>query len=1347
MGHASSAAASSAHRTIHVALLAAVLVAPAFARSASASPAASPAAGSAWERLERLADVRYEHGRELAPQIRASGSARVALPWSFPLDGQRFGAVDVGPGWVDLIPAGTATASLTGGPSAEGDRRPPLRLTALGGPGVGLSEGSDVRVITEGDGVAVRWAPLGTPLGPAVLELLLDRSGRATVQYLHLPAGLDTEAPGSPFAAGTAAQPLAAASATAFRLGRGQVLVPSLPPQDLPPGHVLASGPPPPNCNPTTEDWCELADGPGPSAYYINEFFDDGLSASRGWSGTDEWHEIPYSTCSPGATLNPGRSWYFGQDTNCKYAPLGAGSLFSPVVGPITANTQMVFSSRIGAEGRAADGTALDIAQIYVNGTLIGDMPYNLDPTLWYNFNPINLSAFAGQSIQVEFRFQANDTNQRLGWMVDDVVVWDPTVGNPDCTRNAGHAGYDPCSQRLSTQWDFNEGRFCAGCQYTFYVLVECGREMHLPLEDMEGADVKVTDMVTGAPVPLHCINQTAVADAGGGAYRGYYVPSTVDGTGAPRDCCGGNGVPEVWWSPALDVTDSAGPGHVRWGLDEGCPIYRVYDLNGDTNIDCGPAELPGTCGGVLPLVSPGEQQTMDCSIKDDAGLCGLYRIDIASGGYGWSLFANCDGTNTPQFPIYYDCTDAWAAYNPLPELAIANLVTANGCPNLTVSYDVVNLGCIDQVGDVLTRISSNCVPADTLDHVVTGGIPAGGRVTVSVPFAASCTPVRIQVAADPDNTIAECTESATVASCRAEQGVDSLATFTCGCTAQLTAAAGADRAGCAGDVFTLDGGASTIAPCASPQYKWVGPGGIVLRDWSSVKTVNVTATCPGGTYTLLVRCAGEACTEMDDVRVVCQQVTATAGADVIECVGDPLVLSAAGSTVTNCAQLEYRWFDELGREVLPWSTSPILDLGTMTCPAAGTYQAEVRCAGSANCSGADDVVVKCVQVLANAGRDLSTCEGQTFTIDDARSVATNCRSVIYAWFDNAMPPNQLTPFGPDPTFQGTLANCPGTVTLLMAAVCNDPGFVGCGTIDSVDVSCTKPQPPVPAAITGCANRVDLFCGTAEPGVTYLWDLDITVDDDGDGDPANDTDLIGCNVTATFPAAGTHAVRITARDGAGCLAVADLPVDSFADPTVAPTAVPGCAGAASLLHCGSADPGAAFSWDADVAVDSDANGTPDDDADATGCDPSVTYGPGSHLAKVTVTDVRGCTASATVLVDVAGSVPLPEVVGELVSRAGAALTMTWPAVAGAVSYDVSRGTIGTWYDHGSDPATGQGACGVASPWTDADDAGSSVGSYYYLVAAVDACGLRGDLGAGWNGRAPVPRPAPMPACP
>ena len=55
-------------------------------------------------------------------------------------------------------------------------------------------------------------------------------------------------------------------------------------------------------------------------------------------------------------------------------------------------------------------------------------------------------------------------------------------------------------------------------------------------------------------------------------------------------------------------------------------------------------------------------------------------------------------------------------------------------------------------------------------------------------------------------------------------------------------------------------------------------------------------------------------------------------------------------------------------------------------------------------------------------------------------------------------------------------------------------------------------------------------CGAAEPGVAYYWDLDTSVDSDGNGDPADDFDLMGCDVQADFGSAGLRTVRAWAQE-------------------------------------------------------------------------------------------------------------------------------------------------------------------------------------------------------------------------
>jgi hypothetical protein len=1304
------------------------------AQELAASLAGTP---GTWDRLPGVMDVRFEGARTLGDQVRAGG-ATLDLPGLTWVRGTPVDGLTIGAGWVSFRPHVPRRLNLDGTeapPSDVGTAWP--RVDVLSGAGILVPDEASVLALVSGDGIAIRWSPLSTPAGAAIVELLVDPAGNLTVQYLHVPSELARM-----LDAGQVRGPDAKVhpmSASSYRQRELRVPIEALPMHD--PSMPKSTDPLPPNCGPEAGTWCDRADGAGVSEIYLNEDFNDGLSASRGWSGTDMWHEIPFAICAPGASSNPGRSWYFGDDTVCQYRLNAGGGLFAPAVGPITPGTGLNFQFRLGL------GNAGDLAEIYVNGGLFLTMPAIPDPTLWYHFTfPLDMSAYAGQVVQIEFRLTSDLTQQALGWMVDDVQVFNSGSANVPCVINAGKNGNAACGDRVNTEWTFFENNFCQGCTYTFYVLVECGREMHIPLDDMEGADIKVTSMATGQPVPLHCVNQTALADAGLGAYRGLVL-----------DCCALPAGPETWWGPAFDVIDNAGPGHVSWGFGmPRCGSILEYDAacgNNDSGVTCDEIDGAfgcGGCGGLLPLLGPGESQTVDCYISDPNGLCGLYRVDITSGGNLWNLFANCDGTNTPRFIIFHDCAEAWAAYNPLPELFIANLTTANGCPALQVDFDVQNLGCKDHLGDVLVRLSSNCVPPETQDFLVTGPVAVGQSIHVTVPFTVACSPVRVQVDADPDNTIEECTENPTIVSCRADRGVDSLATFTCGCTAQLVADAGADVAGCPGDRFVLDGSASSIVPCANPQYQWTNGAGVIVSPWSSSPTYNAqVAQCPGGeAYTMEVRCLGEPCTEPDTVRVDCMVVTPDAGPDVKACVGDPVMLDGSASTVSNCPDREFRWFDRLGNEVRGWSPDPTVDLGGLVCANAGDYQLEVRCVGS-TCSDVDEVLIQCVDVRAFGGPDVHTCDGDTFNITQASSLRTNCTQSSYQWFDALG--NALTVPSASPDYTGSMSGCPVTKTLTLVASCTDAGFTTCSGSDDVDVICTKPQVPVPLTNVRCARTADIACGVSEAGVTYSWDTDTSIDANGDGDPANDADATRCIVTRyAWPTEGTRTVRAWARDANGCTSFADIDVEVFDDPIVpTPTAVPACEGAASLLSCGVAPPeaGVTYSWDQDVAVDSSGNGVPGDDADGTGCDVPFVYATaGAYTAKVTATDGRGCFSSATVVVDVPGATPPPEVVGERVSKAGG-LTITWPALAGASTYRVARGAIGTWFSHGVDPAAGRGSCDtVGTTFTDADD-GSDGNDWYYIVTAVNPCGIEGPQGTGFDSVNPTPRDPPSPACP
>jgi len=315
-------------------------------------------------------------------------------------------------------------------------------------------------------------------------------------------------------------------------------------------------------------------------------------------------------------------------------------------------------------------------------------------------------------------------------------------VAGPACSARAGGPGLSDCGDRVLDNWSFDEGTYCLDCPYTFYALVECGREMHLPLRDMEGARVTVTEVLSGRPATLRCLNDAAKG-----------VPLTV------LDCISsGEG---LGFAPAFDESVAVG-GTIGWGFPD-CVV--------GSDLTC--TDVPAG-GGPVDRLSPGEYQTMDCYVAAPTGLCGLYRIDVDSGGYVWDLFANCEGSATPQFRIFFDCAEALTAFNPLPELALANLVVSGTCPDLEVGFDLQNLGCTDYAGPVTVSVTADCIPPIEVALDIPGPIPANGSVPVTSPFLLACD-ATLTVTVDPMDAIAECTESGSVASCNQASGVHSL--------------------------------------------------------------------------------------------------------------------------------------------------------------------------------------------------------------------------------------------------------------------------------------------------------------------------------------------------------------------------------------------------------------------------------------------------------------------------------------------------------------------------------------------------------------------------------------------
>lgn len=500
------------------------------------------------------------------------------------------------------------------------------------------------------------------------------------------------------------------------------------------------------------------------------------------------------------------------------------------------------------------------------------------------------------------------------------------------CTSQLPGPGLTGCDVRVTDQWSFNEAAYCSGCVYTFYVLVECGREMHLPLTDMEGAEITVTEVLSGRPATLRCLNDAAKGNP----------PQVIR-------CVGPGG--RTGYGPPYDQSVTT-PGSLSWGFPD---CVSAPDLTCD--------DVP-VGGGTVDRVSPGELQTMDCYVESPAGLCGLYRIDVRSGGFEWKLFANCDGSPAPQFQIFFDCAEALAQFNPRPELALADLTASGNCPAVEARFQVQNLGCADYDGTIPVRITTDCVPPQVIDLDVPGPLPANGSIPVSVPLSLTCD-ATVTVTIDPANTIVECTEASSVASCAQASGVRSLQALVECCAATLQPRV-SDVAGCAGDPLVLDGASSTIDPCGSPLYRWSDASGNIVQDWSPVPTLAVQAECPDDVaYTLEVACDGEPCRQPATAWVRCVAPSSNAGPNVAACGGTRVALDGSASSVPGCAAPEHRWLFG-GTTVRDWSPDPTYVLDPFDCAQAGVYTLETRCAGL-SCADADDVTVTCAAGSAPA--------------------------------------------------------------------------------------------------------------------------------------------------------------------------------------------------------------------------------------------------------------------------------------------------------------------------------------------------------------------------------------------
>ncbi|MDY7094410.1 MAG: M36 family metallopeptidase [Acidobacteriota bacterium] len=170
---------------------------------------------------------------------------------------------------------------------------------------------------------------------------------------------------------------------------------------------------------------------------------DDFEGGAGSWSASGLWHLTSNSSCASPGYSSAVNAFYYGQDASCDYDTGGTstGDLISPTISGITSTSTLSFDYYRVVE--SFTGGSYDQAEVAVSGnggsswtTLWSRDSADASTASWQSSGNLSLSAFAGQAIQVRFRFNSVDgvSNTFTGWFIDDVVVTGESACGPGNT-------------------------------------------------------------------------------------------------------------------------------------------------------------------------------------------------------------------------------------------------------------------------------------------------------------------------------------------------------------------------------------------------------------------------------------------------------------------------------------------------------------------------------------------------------------------------------------------------------------------------------------------------------------------------------------------------------------------------------------------------------------------------------------------------------------------------------------------------------------------------------------------------------------------------------------------------
>ena len=170
----------------------------------------------------------------------------------------------------------------------------------------------------------------------------------------------------------------------------------------------------------------------------------------------------------------------------------------------------------------------------------------------------------------------------------------------------------------------------------------------------------------------------------------------------------------------------------------------------------------------------------------------------------------------------------------------------------------------------------------------------------------------------------------------------------------------------------------------------------------------------------------------------------------------------------------------------------------------------------------------------------LPIAEGQSITIEgNATDTASDIDSLVRCWdIDPGIDSDDLGGADDDCDVRGDLLeyswNRSGSHTIIYHVTDDD----GAQTSEVRTVEVLNMPPIVRLKSVSCVAYRECFLNAEQTidslidleGLTIVWDLDITVDSNGDGIKDNDADLVGSTVTHMFRKAGTIRVKAIAWD-------------------------------------------------------------------------------------------------------------------------------------------------------------------------------------------------------------------------